>query len=460
MNLVKQIISGGESQSVVFLRNAADVQNIAQHVVALLNSGGGYIVIGVDENNQIAHLANSRDSAIQLRTQLDEVITPKAYFDVGTDDVDGQTVMMIDVPGGKDLPFVTNDRVYVRQGRHTIAASGNLIQSILQKRVAEVERWERRTSPMLDLDDLDHEEINLTVQSARELLRISIAGASTDKFVILSALGMHVRGQLTNAADVCFGQDPASRNPQIRVRAFSFLTTKGANYQDQATFSGPVSRILELAEAFVLRHTPVTAEFHEDRLQRTDQPLYARYVLREGLVNALAHRDYASFSGGITVEVYPDRVEIWNSGKLPKGWDARKLRTAHPSLPSNPDIAHILYLRGYMERIGRGTLKMIEVSQIEGLPSPKWQADEDGVRLTIFNRLYSKQERQPSLNERQQKLLDTLEVGQAITMADYTLGFASEVSKRQAQRDLGLLVDAGYLVLEGGARTSRYVRVE
>jgi ATP-dependent DNA helicase RecG len=58
-------------------------------------------------------------------------------------------------------------------------------------------------------------------------------------------------------------------------------------------------------------------------------------------------RDYC-----LDLQIYPDRVEIWNSGKLPQGWSKDKLRHNHPSLPSNPDIAQFLYLRNLMERIG------------------------------------------------------------------------------------------------------------
>lgn len=389
---------------------------------------------------------------------MPKLFPPPAYLDVGVDEVSGVNLVVVDVPGGKDAPFTTDGKVFLRRGTATITASGHDIQAILQRRVAEVERWERRNSPVLTEDDLDLEEVSLTMQAARERLRIPLGGSSQDPFDVLNALGMTARGQFTNAADVCFGRDPARRHPQVRVRAFSFQTDKGGNYQDQQTFSGPIGRILDDIQSFILRQTPVAAEFSDTRLQRLDRPAYPTYVVREGLVNALAHRDYASFAGGVTVEVYPDHVEIWNTGKLPNGWDARKLRSPHPSLPSNPDIAHVLYVRGYMERIGRGTLKMIQTCQDEGLALPKWQADTDGVRLTLFSRLHINKDL--DLNERQQTLLNKLVPGAAITSSDYHMQFAQGITERQARRDLSAMVEAGVLVLEGHGPTSRYVRAK
>jgi ATP-dependent DNA helicase RecG len=102
-------------------------------------------------------------------------------------------------------------------------------------------------------------------------------------------------------------------------------------------------------------------------------------------VNAFAHRDYADFAGGIAVHVYPNRLEIWNSGPLPEGITPATLAHGHLSVLRNPDIAHVLYLRGRMEKIGRGSLLILRLCQEAGLPEPKWESDiHRGVTLTFF----------------------------------------------------------------------------
>ena len=70
----------------------------------------------------------------------------------------------------------------------------------------------------------------------------------------------------------------------------------------------------------------IGAEFPEGSLARQSRSQYPFASLREGLVNALVHRDYASFSGSVAVSIYPDRIEFWNAGGLPKGISVRDLQ--------------------------------------------------------------------------------------------------------------------------------------
>jgi len=102
-------------------------------------------------------------------------------------------------------------------------------------------------------------------------------------------------------------------------------------------------------------------------------------------VNAFAHRDYSDSSGGITIQIYPTRLEIWNSGSLPTGITPASLVKGHLSVLRNPDIAHVLYLRGLMEKLGRGSVLILRDCKERGLPEPKWTSEENaGVTLTFF----------------------------------------------------------------------------
>ena len=69
---------------------------------------------------------------------------------------------------------------------------------------------------------------------------------------------------------------------------------------------------------------------------------------------------------------------------MPNGVTPASLAVGHLSVLRNPDIAHVLYLRGLMEKLGRGSV-MIQQSCIEqGLPLPLWSEGHGGVTLTFF----------------------------------------------------------------------------
>jgi ATP-dependent DNA helicase RecG len=203
---------------------------------------------------------------------------------------------------------------------------------------------------------------------------------------VLNDLSLGKYGRLTQAGDALFGKEPAKRMPQVRVRAACFSEDKASDeYRDMQIYEGALFPVLEQVFDFIVRNTPTKAKFNGKQLEREDEPLYPLQAVREGLVNAFAHRDYSGFSGGLAVHVYPNRLEIWNSGSLPEGITPATLAHGHLSILRNPDIAHVLYLRGRMEKIGRGSLLILRLCQEARLPVPAWESDEHrGVTLTFF----------------------------------------------------------------------------
>ena len=159
---------------------------------------------------------------------------------------------------------------------------------------------------------------------------------------------------------------------------------------------------------FIQRNTPTSSDFTADNLKRQDIPQYPPDAIREGLVNAFAHRDYSSFSGGIIINIYPDRLEIENTGKFPEGVTPETLSKGHISVLRNPDIAHVLYLRGFMEKMGRGSVLIQKACTDRGLPLPQWSQNEQGVRLTFFA-LPGTQEITHEINVGIKRMLDVLE---------------------------------------------------
>jgi ATP-dependent DNA helicase RecG len=251
------------------------------------------------------------------------------------------------------------------------------------------------------------------------------------------------------------------RHPQTRVRLIRYAAGKTASeYLDDRQLQGPLVRVLNQAFDWLRGQLPMEQRFEADPsapLVRQARMAYPEAAVREGLVNAFAHRDYAGFSGGLTVSVYADRIEIWNSGRLPEGLSPAALRHNHPSLPANPDMAQVLYLRGLMERIGRGTQKIIQACVDQGLRPPKWQDRETGVTLTLWGP-GSAPAGLASLNARQQALLDAMKLDERIRPAEYRERFAAAVSERQARRDLVAMEELGLLRLDGAGAATSYVR--
>lgn len=149
------------------------------------------------------------------------------------------------------------------------------------------------------------------------------------------------------------------------------------------------------------------------------------------------------------------------SGSTPKKVTNWRLAQASISglsrrpVPTNPDLSHVLYLRRLMQRIGRGTQKILLACEELGARPPKWTDSEAGVTLTIFS---ATSRENFALNPRQAQLMEFLRPGDTLRLWDYVE--RQQVSERQARRDLAELEDAGFLSRSGRARATVYQRTE
>lgn len=457
MSTIAELLKSGESQHLEFQRATTELASIAATVCAFLNAGGGTLVVGVDDHGKAEPVAEPARHAEQIRAYLQNHTTPKAFWSVSVDAAPKGSVIVIEVPSGLDRPYVCGGAIYIRQGAKTSAATAETIRQLVLARSGEPVRWERLPSPGLEVSELDESQIRETVEIAQRTRGFAFRNPSEPPEV-LADLGVQQSGQLTNAAAVLFAQAVSLRLPQTRARAAVFATDKGGDFIDNRFFEGCAFALVEQLFAFVEGHIRVESTFHPRRAEREDRPQYSFAALREGILNAIIHRDYSAYAGGMSVSIYPGRVEIWNSGQLPLGWTAGNLKKPHPSLPPNPDMAHVFYLRGLIERVGRGTEKIVKDCRQAGLPQPTWKVSSSGITLVFQARESGARTVRP--NARQLALLRRLEPGQTVKPADYYAETAETVSQRQAQRDLTSLESGGWLERRGEGPATVYVRTK
>jgi ATP-dependent DNA helicase RecG len=451
----QRLIDDGESAKTQFIKAADSLDQIAQSVCALLNTAGGTIVVGLEDNDSTTGPIDAKQ-AEAIRQHLLKVVTPPVVFSVSLDEIEQGKVVVIDVPAGRDVPYVAGGSVYVQRGRSTKLADADMIRQMVLETSSESPRWERRPSLGLEVDGLATELLDETIRQAQD--RRGYRFENSHREAVLENLGLLQFGRLTNAADVVFGEKVFLRHPQTRLRAVCYSSDRSENFLDEQLYEGPAFRLLDDVLAFLKRHIAIAAEFVPGQAERVTRPTFPFNSLEEGIVNALVHRDYASFSGSVSVSVYPDRVEIWNSGQLPKGLTAKMLEMAqHASILINPDISHVFYLRGLMERVGRGTYKMVRECRQFGMRTPQWKNVASGVRLTLFA---ATGDFSLDLNERQRTLLEHMEPGNQIVTTEFSQRFAPDISARQARRDLEELEDLGFLSRSGVGRGTTYTRTE
>jgi ATP-dependent DNA helicase RecG len=128
------------------------------------------------------------------------------------------------------------------------------------------------------------------------------------------------------------------------------------------------------------------------------------------------------------------------------------LRERHPSVPPNPLLARALFLAGYIEEWGTGTLAVIEAMRENGNPEPRFEDTGAGIRVV----LPFKGADAGALSARERAGLKGMKVGELFSSADYAR--RAQVSLRTAANDLASLASRGVVTRSGVGRATRWSR--
>lgn len=257
------------------------------------------------------------------------------------------------------------------------AVYNSLIDYLAKKEIIRRVPFDAAAHPVATYDDIDPDRVRAFVNRAREKRKFPLTYADGMEKIFA---GIHILtddGRLTNSSLLLFAKDPQRFFRTSEVRCAQFYGTKVEkpirNYQ---VFTGSLFEMIDKAVGFVMSRIDARVGTRE---HSTDAPVeyeLPESAVAEAIANAVAHRDYTS-NGSVQVMLFRDRLEVWNPGKLPDGFTVQKLREVHSSEPTNPVIAHPLFLTGYIEHLGTGTTDMIADCAEYGLRSPEFvQADD------------------------------------------------------------------------------------
>ena len=238
--------------------------------------------------------------------------------------------------------------------------------------------------PDASLADLDTEAMVRFIRRAR-LFRGFPLQEDASAFELLTHLNLLNKGRPSHAAVLLFGFYPQRFLISSEIKCAHFHGTRVAkpipSYQ---VYKGRAFELVDQAVDFVLSKIDLAVG---TRAKSAEVPVTYEIppeVVREAIVNAVAHRDYTS-TGSVQVMLFADRLEVWNPGTLSPSLTLEKLRKPHGSFPANPLMAESLYLAKYIERMGTGTGDMITFCSNAGLREPEFSLT-DGFVVTIWRK--------------------------------------------------------------------------
>ena len=260
-------------------------------------------------------------------------------------------------------------------------------------------RYEVKAVPGTGFASLD---LDLIENYFRDVLKRS-APAQTDldnwrQLLLNSDLLVSARGDIEASVSglLLFGDNPNRRLPQAGVTAVAFPgSEKEYNTVDEEQIRGPLASrvsnrgtvvekgVIDRTVDFVKRNMGSVAWIDGGRRRR--KPAYAVDAVREAVVNAVVHRDYAVEGTDIEVSLYGDRLEVISPGRLPSGVTVAKMKEGVVRVARNKLLKEILRDYGYIEHNGMGVRnRIIESTRRHNGTDPDFKEEENRLLVRIW----------------------------------------------------------------------------
>lgn len=270
---------------------------------------------------------------------------------------------------------------------------------------------------------------------------------------------------LLNAGKALFSDDIV-QDVQMAI----FATKERLTFNDIQRYHGPVLKLVDIAENYIRSNIHWRVEFTGE-LQRTEIPEIPVDAIREALLNSFCHKDYASGQSN-EVAIYKDRVEIYNPGAFPEGYDPQDfINKAERAIRRNPKIARILYYSKDIESFGTGLKRIADTCNTAGVRY-EFKKLKSGFVVCFYRTIDSnvgEEIKENStgkvrekygkstviLNASQRKIINFLQENAQITNKDVQR--LLEVRESRALKILKGLVESGILEKCGKSRNSFYI---
>jgi len=385
-----ELIRNKESSKVEFKEDNIGPRDLAREMVAFANLEGGIILIGVSDEGKI--LGTSRKDIEEWvmnigRGNCYPSLIP--IFERVT--IDDKIVGVITIPKRQATVHRTSDgHYYIRVGSTVHDATPEELSRLFQS--AGLLHYDISPVYKASISDLDHERlkyyfsnilhIDIVEEQMEQLLENINVMTKVDEGYCLTLAGLLVFGKaqekfLTQAGII------AAKFPKEDMDYEMIKTEIKGPLVDKYDEQGMVieNGVIGQAIKFVQSNTILSSKIEGGK--RVDIQQYPEEAIREGIVNALSHRDYTISYSKIRLFIFQNRIEIHSPGKLPNTVTIEGMkRSAYYT--RNPVLYKLLAQYGYAEGIGLGIPRIIQRMIEHNGKEPKLEESGEEFILTLF----------------------------------------------------------------------------
>ena len=432
-----------ESESLELKTSTSELKEAVISIVAILNKHQkGEVYFGIKNSGEVVGQTVTENTIREISKTISDNIEPKIFPKINEVTFEGKKCVHVEFTG-EHVPYYAYGRAYVRVGDEDKKISSQELEKLILKKNRIL--WEEEISEK-NLKDVNEEMLRDFVERANAAKRIDFKFTNTK--AVLNKLGLLKDGKLLKAAEVLFCDEN-----QQEVQAAVFAGTDKLTFLDIRQFKGNIFQLLQQSESYLKEHINWRAELKE-RIRKEIPEIPIR-AITEALVNSLCHRDYENRKGN-EVAIFKDRVEIYNPGLFPEGYDPRDFFTGtERSILRNPLIANTLYLSKDIERWGSG-IKRIHDACKEEKVKVEFKKLKSGF-LVVFDRKFEVMDgikfgegSEKSSEKSSEKILALIKENKSISARE--MAQIIGISQRAVEKQLAILRKEKRIKRVGGAK--------
>ena len=347
-------IGAGEGRHTEFKRGL-DLKDVGRAICAFANSDGGVVILGVDDTGTIVGVPEDTERVRERLTSfLQSGCSAPVSARCGHHADPAGPVHWVEVPRQRGYePLRYRGRVWVRRERSSVEPSATELQELYN--AFGYILTEERSIQAASVADIDQAAFRAYLQALGLETEEEPQPASEDD--------LRNRGVLTEVDGVLratlygvlgFGKEPQrfAQTASCWVECAAYAGRDRAS--DVLLVGEGKGRLDEQARRAVGWVRGLGRIERYSDLMRTDSPLVPDRALREAIVNAIAHRDYAITGSKVLLEVFADRIDVTSPGLLPNHMSVESVRAGGHPRSRNELIANYLLVMRLMEQRGRG----------------------------------------------------------------------------------------------------------
>ena len=429
-----------ESNRIEYKRELND--RFERAVVSFLNyTGGGEILIGIDDDGNAVGVDNADTVQLQIVDRIRNNVRPQTLglFDVVLVEIDGRDVIRVIVSCGQQRPYylrkkgMTEQGCFIRIGSSSQPMSEQMIEELIAKR------------QQVTLQSLPAPRQSLTFKQ----LCIYYEEKNfepTEQFIENLELRQS-SGEYNYAAYLLADENGAS----IKVAAYAgedkVDLTETREYGNRCLITA-TQRILDRLDSENRTFAKITAK------NRIEKERVNSIALREVVINSIVHNDYTK--GFPLVEIFTDRIVVTSCGGLVADLsedDFFKCR----SMPRNRELMRVFRDMELVEQIGSGMSRILKAYDRSIFElSPSFTVVTFPFEKAFITQYGMKNGKiSEKINDKINSTRDILRGNPTATIPD--LAEVTGKSQSTISRELRAYQNAGLLRREGSRKTGRWV---